>query len=94
MSWAQKQPRFPKDMNKGKLNFKFQIMKQEHNMGKIKFQQNFIIITRKRTKQGCDKRMYPKLVFNKLKVMGNSTSIYTHWAPNSRKFPKKFSTYM
>ncbi len=38
--------------------------------------------------------MYPKLVFNKLKVMGNSTSIYTHWAPNSRKFPKKFSTYM
>jgi hypothetical protein len=29
------------------------------------------------TKQGYDKKMYPKLMLNKLKVMGNSTSIYT-----------------
>ncbi len=63
-------------------------------MCKIKFQWNFITITRKRTKQGCDKRIYPKLVLNKLKIMENFTSIYTHWAPSSRKFPKKFSTYM
>jgi hypothetical protein len=39
-------------------------MKQEkkehkHNMYKTKIQQDFII----RTKQACDKKMYPKLVF-------------------------------
>jgi hypothetical protein len=27
--------------------------------------------------KGYDKKLYPKLVLNKLKVMGNSTSIYT-----------------
>jgi len=39
-----------------------------------------------KTKQGYDQKKNPKLVFNKLKVMKNSTSIYTHWAPSSRKF--------
>jgi hypothetical protein len=29
-------------------------------------------------KQGCDKKTYPKLVLNRLKIMGNSTFIYTH----------------
>jgi hypothetical protein len=33
--------------------------------------------------QGYDKKTYPKLVLNKLKVMKNSTSIYTHLAPSS-----------
>jgi len=28
--------------------------------------------------QGCDKRMFPKLMLNRLKIMGNSTSMYTH----------------
>jgi hypothetical protein len=34
--------RFPKDMNKSKLNFKSQIIKQKHDMCKIIFQQDFI----------------------------------------------------
>jgi ATP adenylyltransferase/5',5'''-P-1,P-4-tetraphosphate phosphorylase II len=38
------------------------------------------------TKQGYDKKIYPKLVLNKLKVMGKSTFIYTYWALNSRNF--------
>jgi hypothetical protein len=32
----------------------------------------------KRTKQDHDKDTYPKLVWNRLKVMKNSTSICTH----------------
>jgi len=34
--------------------------------------------------QNYDKKTYPKLVLNKLKVLKNSTSIYTHWAPSSK----------
>jgi len=30
-----------------------------------------------RTKQGCDKKKYPKLVLNRLKVIEGLTSIYT-----------------
>jgi hypothetical protein len=33
---------------------------------------------------------YPKLTINKLKVMWDSTSIYTHWAPSSKNFSKNF----
>jgi hypothetical protein len=47
-------------------------------MSKIRFQRNFILKIRKRTEQGCDKRMYQKLVLNILKVMGNFAFIYTH----------------
>ncbi len=39
-----------------------------------------------KTKQGYDKKTCPKLMLNKLKVMKNSTSIYTPWAPNSNFF--------
>jgi hypothetical protein len=39
--------------------------------------------------QDHDKYMYPKLVLNILKVMSDSTSIYTHWAPSSKKLLKK-----
>jgi hypothetical protein len=88
-----KTTRFPKDMNKGRRNFKFQIMKHEHDMCKTRFQQNFIARTRK-NKKGCDKRMHPKLILNRLKVIRNFTSIYTHWALNSRKFLKKLPTYI
>jgi len=49
---------------------------------------------RKKTIQGCEKKMYPKLVVNKLKVMGNSMFIYIDWALSSRKFSKKLPTYM
>jgi ATP adenylyltransferase/5',5'''-P-1,P-4-tetraphosphate phosphorylase II len=41
-----------------------------------------------------DKKTYPKLLLNKLKVMGNSTFIYTYMAFSSRKFLKKLLTYM
>lgn len=54
---------------------------------KIRIQQN--IIAKKKFKQGYDKKTYPKLVFNKLKIMRNSTFIYTPWAPNFKKFFKK-----
>jgi hypothetical protein len=47
-----------------------------------------------RIEQDHDKNTYPKLVLNKLKIKWNSTSIYTHWALNSRKLLKKLSTYM
>ncbi len=33
-------------------------------------------------------------MLNILKVMGNSTSIYTPWAPSSKKFFKKLLIYM
>jgi len=58
----------------------------------IKIQQNFIC--KKETKQGYDKKMHPKLMLNKLNVMGDSSYIYTHWAPNSKKKFKKFQIYM
>jgi hypothetical protein len=32
-------------------------------------------------------KMYLKLMLNKLKIMGNSTFIYTHWAYSSKKLP-------
>jgi hypothetical protein len=38
--------------------------------------------------------MYPKLVFNRLKVMENFTFIYTPWAPSSKKFLNKLSIHM
>jgi hypothetical protein len=56
-----------------------------------KIHQGFI--AKKKKKQGYDKKTYPKLVLNKLKVVGNSTSIYTPWAPSSRKFFEKFPIY-
>jgi hypothetical protein len=38
--------------------------------------------------------MYPKLVLNKLEVMGNSTAIYIYWVLNLKKFINKFLTHM
>ncbi len=35
-----------------------------------------------KTKQSCDKKMYPKLVLNKLKIIRSPTSIYTPYGPN------------
>jgi len=55
---------------------------------KLKKQKN------KKTKQSYEKKMYPKLMLNKLKVMGNHTVIYTHWAPHSKEFFKKNPFYM
>jgi len=44
-----------------------------------------------KTSQAYDKRTYPKLVLSRLKVIGNSTSIYTYLTFSSRKFMKKTS---
>jgi hypothetical protein len=44
--------------------------------------------------QGYDKKSYPKLALNSLKVMKNSISIYTHWERSSKKFLKNNSIYM
>jgi hypothetical protein len=46
-----------------------------------------------RTKQSCDKKMYPKLVLNKLKVIKGPTSTYTPCGLNSRKPPWKFCVW-
>jgi hypothetical protein len=45
-------------------------------------------------KHDNNKDLYPKLVLNRLKGMWDSISIYTHWAPSSKKFLIKLSTYM
>jgi len=42
-----------------------------------------------KTWQGYDKRTYQKLVLNRWKIIGNSTSIYTYSTFSSRKFKKK-----
>jgi hypothetical protein len=36
----------------------------------------------------------PKLMLNKLKVVGDYTFIYTPWTPNLKKFSKKLPIYM
>ncbi len=51
------------------------------------FQQDFIVRTKQ--KQKNDKKMYPKLVLNILKVTEGPTYIYTPWGPNSKKRPWK-----
>ncbi len=45
-------------------------------------------------KQGYDKKNYLRLMLNTLKVMENSTFIYTYWAPSFKKFIKKLSIHM
>jgi hypothetical protein len=45
--------------------------------------QNFFVITYEN--KGYDKKVYPKLVLNKLKVMGGPTFIYTPLGPTWRK---------
>jgi hypothetical protein len=60
-------------------------------MCKTKIQQDFIA---KKKEQNYDKKTYPKLMLNKLKVMGNLTFIYTNWAPSSKEKFKKLPIYM
>ncbi len=47
-----------------------------------------------RIQQGYDKKMYPRLLLNRLKVMRNSTSIYICWTFSLKKNFKKLPTYM
>jgi hypothetical protein len=53
-----------------------------------------IFYYKEETKQGYNFKTYPKLVLNKLKVMRNSTFIYTHCALSLKKFLKKIPIYM
>ncbi len=80
--------------NNCKFSFKFNrgVKTQKHDTCKTRIQQDFI--TRMKQNKAMTKQMYPKLVFNKQKKGGNSSYIYTYWAHSSRKFLKKFSTYM
>lgn len=39
-------------------------------------------------------RYIPQIGVEKLEIMWDSISIYTHWAPSSKKFFKKLSTFM
>jgi hypothetical protein len=43
-----------------------------------------------KSKQDHNKYMYLTLVLNKLKVMWDSTSIYTHWHLAQKKIQKNF----
>ncbi len=52
------------------------------------------LIAKKKQNKVMTKKMYPKLVLNRLKVMRNSTFIYTPWAPSSKKFFKKLPINM
>jgi hypothetical protein len=44
--------------------------KQKHNMCEIRIQQDFIA-KKKKTNKVMTKKTYPRLMLNKLKVMGN-----------------------
>jgi hypothetical protein len=50
-------------------------------MCEIRIQQDFIAKNKQKTKKHNDKKMHPKLVLNKLKVIRN---LY-HWALSSRR---------
>ncbi len=63
-------------------------------MCEIRIQQDFIIKKNIKIEQSYDKKTYPKLMLNKLKVMKSSIFIYIHWAPNSNKFFKKILIHM
>jgi len=56
---------------------------KKHNTCKTRIQQDFIA---KKKRKGYDNKRHPKLMLNIIKVMGDLTSIYTYWAPSSRKF--------
>lgn len=44
--------------------------------------------------QGCDKRTYPKLMLNRLKIIENPTFIYIPWGSNSKKLPWKLCPHV
>jgi hypothetical protein len=57
-------------MNKGMFNFKSQIMKQEHNMCKTKFQQNFIVRPKRKQNKVMIKKNVPKIGVEQTKGNG------------------------
>jgi hypothetical protein len=73
-----------KNLSKGMFSFKSRSWnKKNKNNNTTSANKNPIIFyCKKETKQCYDKKTYPKLMLNRLKVMKISTYIYTHWAPN------------
>ncbi len=102
LSWAQKQLSLWNFLNQDKnkcmliLNPNYETKKNK-DKNTINAKQKFNRISlqeRNKNKTRLWEETYPKLVLNKLKVMGNSTFIYTYWAHSLRKFLKKLPTYM
>ncbi len=99
MSQAQKQPNiqdFPNQIeNKDKLNTKSKLWNKKTKTKTWQVQNKnstrFYCKNEIRIEQSCDKKIYPRLMLNILKVIRNSTFIYTFWAPSSNKFFKKTS---
>ncbi len=75
--------RFPKPRQEHEhAQFQIQITKQEkqeheHYMCKTKIQQDFVVKNKTGIEQSCDKKTYPKLMLNKLKVIQGPAFIYT-----------------
>jgi hypothetical protein len=59
-------------------------------MCEIRIQQDFITRKERKIEQGYEKKIDSKLMLKRLKVMGNSTSIYTYWALAQISFLKNF----
>ncbi len=100
MSHARKQPRIqnflPKTKTKTSLitNSNHEIKKTRTRTRHMQNKNPTRFYYKEEIEQGHDKTTYPRLVLNKLKVMGNSTFIYNPWAPSSREFLKKLPMYM
>jgi hypothetical protein len=71
-------------------------MKRDHkNMTCARQEFNKILLQKQKNNEiRLKQKMYPKLMLNKLKVMGNIFFIYDHLAPSSKKYFKKISIYM
>ncbi len=67
---------------------------KEHDMCKTRIQKDFIAKNKTKTEQCCDKKTYPKLVLNILKLIEGSTFIYTPWGPNFKKPPWKLHPHV
>jgi hypothetical protein len=55
-------------------------LKKKHDTCETRIQKYFI--AKENQNKKMTKKTYPRLVLNRLKVMGNYTSIYTPWALN------------
>jgi hypothetical protein len=81
--------------NKGRHNSKFKLWnKKNKNKNMTCANQNFFKkkITKKKFKKNkaMTGKHTKKLMLNILKVINNSTSIYTYWTPSSKKILKNF----
>jgi hypothetical protein len=92
LSHAQKQPNLQDLLNQDKNNNKpnpkswlWNNKNKNKNMTLAKQMSNIIFLQeKKKTHTRLWQENVPKLVLNKLKVIGNFIYIYTHWAPSSK----------